>query len=167
MISSGPELQNVLKLCTTLVDVFTLLHQLLIDLISKVTKWHDNIDSPNLLKHIHEELLSISDFGYTTKLSSSYIAKEKYTKNYNIVLDNHSASVSVVYNTDIKATTLKFTIIGENAYKKRWDETALFSAFSLDVLSKIKILQYPKSDNESSEFEVLLQDQNEINYVKK
>ncbi|MDD9337729.1 MAG: hypothetical protein PV337_04825 [Rickettsiaceae bacterium] len=167
MISSGPELQNVLKLCTTLVDVFTLLHQLLIDLISKVTKWHDNIDSPNLLKHIHEELLSISDFGYTTKLSSSYIAKEKYTKNYNIVLDNHSASVSVVYNTDTKATTLKFTIIGENAYKKRWDETALFSAFSLDVLSKIKILQYPKSDNESSEFEVLLQDQNEVNYVKK
>ncbi|WP_375331739.1 PEP/pyruvate-binding domain-containing protein [Candidatus Tisiphia endosymbiont of Temnostethus pusillus] len=167
MISSGSELQNVLKLCTTLVDVFTLLHQVLIDLSSKATKWHDNIDSPNLLKHIHEELLSISNFGYTTKVSSSYIAKEKYTKNYNIVLDNHSASVSAVYNIDTKATTLKFTITGMNAYKNRWDETALFSAFSLDVLSKIKILQYPKSDNESSEFEVLLQDQNEVNYVKK
>ncbi|WP_341748169.1 hypothetical protein [Candidatus Tisiphia endosymbiont of Dascillus cervinus] len=142
MSTNGKMLKEMLNSCKTLADCFTLLHQLLIDLSSKATKWHDNIDPPNLLKHIREELLSISYFGYTTKLSSSYIAKEKYTNNYNIVLDNHSASVSVVYNIDTKATTLKFTITGMNAYHQRWDEIALFSAFSLDVLSKIQNLRY-------------------------
>lgn len=167
MSTKGAMRQNMLKSCKTLVDYFTLLHQALIELSSKAAKWHNNIDSPNLLKDINEELLSITNSGYLTKLNYSNIVGKEYICNYNIILDNHSASVLVTYNTDTKTTTLQFGIEGKNAYNQRWDEIAFFSAFSLDLLSKIEILEYPKADYTSANFKVLLKDQNEVQYVVK
>ncbi len=114
---------------TTYEDIFTVVHQSLIDIIAELNQSNDyitNINMPSLLTKLNDKILTLKARENTASRIGIYFSPESIELKYNLPVYLHSLQIKALYNKSSKSIDLYLHFYGENA-SLRWDCISLLT----------------------------------------
>lgn len=161
MLGSGTDFERIIP--QTLEDVFTLIHQNLLAVISKQLEGllENTNYLPPLLQNSMQQIKTIGGLGVDTPQRLGIdVKQDQIIMHYNVPLRNHSGRFDLEYHPNGKPYPLKMSAKFLGQARARWKQSSeVIKIFEL--LTKIPVSKVKVGENEFS-YEIYLSDQDAV-----